>query len=54
MRLTYRISLDGKAITCLVCLRTSHNPNDVLYRYCGYCHWFHETENEQSAGAGGR
>lgn len=29
--------LGGMAITHKVCGKTSHNPNDVLYRYCGFC-----------------
>lgn len=28
---------------CPDCGRVSHNPNDVLYRYCGACHrWWDE------------
>jgi len=26
------------SITCPVCGRTSYNPNDVLWGYCGFCH----------------
>lgn len=26
--------------TCLHCNRTSHNPNDALYRFCGACDHF--------------
>jgi hypothetical protein len=26
------------SITCPVCGRTSHNPNDVREGYCGFCH----------------
>jgi hypothetical protein len=37
----YSIGDDGRSITCLRCGRTSHNPNDVAHRYCGYCHRFH-------------
>jgi hypothetical protein len=33
----------GKSITCLICNRISHNPNDVKHRYCGCCHIFHNT-----------
>jgi hypothetical protein len=29
-------------ITCPQCGMTSHNPNDVAYRYCGNCHQFHD------------
>lgn len=38
----YKITSDGRAITCLVCGRTSHNANDVAHRYCAHCHVFHE------------
>lgn len=33
---------DGEpfAITCHGCGHTSHNPNDIAARYCGYCHQF--------------
>jgi hypothetical protein len=41
---TYIIVRAGKAITCLLCGLTSHNPNDVINRYCGYCHIFHEDQ----------
>jgi hypothetical protein len=41
-RTPYVISSDGTAITCPRCGRTSHNPNDVRERYCGFCHAFHE------------
>lgn len=39
---TFEISKDGKSIKCLRCERTSHNPNDVEHRYCGFCHQFHD------------
>lgn len=39
---TFTISADGKSITCKRCGRTSHNLNDVEWRYCGFCHVFHE------------
>ena len=39
---TYRISDDGKSITCLRCGFTSWHPEDVRQLYCGYCHKFHE------------
>jgi len=48
----------GKAIKCLVCGRTSYNPNDVVNLYCGHCHTFHvpagllgENSPEQSTAA---
>lgn len=40
--LGYTIAGDGRSITCRRCGRTSHNPSDVLHRYCGSCHVFHE------------
>ena len=41
---TYKINDAGShpSITCLRCGMTSYNPNDILYRYCGNCHKFHE------------
>jgi hypothetical protein len=43
---TYRLirveALGRMAILCLVCMRLSHNPNDVANRYCGKCHRFHD------------
>jgi ribosomal protein L37E len=38
---TYRISGDGKSITCLRCGLTSWHPEDVRQVYCGNCHRFH-------------
>lgn len=26
--------------TCSHCNMTSHNPNDLINRYCGWCHHF--------------
>lgn len=31
-----------QSITCPQCGMTSHNPNDVEYRYCGNCKEYHE------------
>ncbi len=39
---TFKISDDGKSITCLRCNRTSHNANDVKHHYCGFCHVAHD------------
>lgn len=38
---------DGKeiAIKCKRCGLTSYNLNDVVNRYCGMCHQFHEPVN---------
>lgn len=33
---------NGIAIKCLICGYTSHNPNDVIHRFCGFCHRFHD------------
>ena len=44
MKKRYHISPDGKSILCLTCGRESHNPHDVINRYCGHCHVFHEDE----------
>lgn len=30
----------GRSITCLVCSKTSCNPNDVDQLWCGNCHAF--------------
>lgn len=38
----YRISDDGKSITCLHCGMKSFNINDVNNLYCGRCHKFHD------------
>ena len=40
----YWISPWGDSITCTKCRKTSHNPNDVKERYCGFCHVFHADE----------
>jgi hypothetical protein len=37
----FRLSADGKAITCLACNMTSHHPEDVRHRFCGRCNTFH-------------
>lgn len=39
---TFKVSADGKSITCLRCQRTSHHPQDVKQHYCGFCHVFHD------------
>jgi ribosomal protein L37E len=49
---TCTISEDGKTITCHRCGRTSHNPNDVAFHYCGHCnHWHDGADNLLNAGA---
>lgn len=35
-----RLVAQGRAITCPVCLATSHNVNDVREGFCGWCHAF--------------
>lgn len=42
MQNTYRISADGRSITCRGCGFTSYHPEDVRQLYCGNCHRFHE------------
>lgn len=44
--MSYSILHEGQAIQCHTCGRTSWNPNDVKYLYCGFCHAFHEPEVE--------
>jgi hypothetical protein len=39
--ITYELSSDGNAITCLVCGMTSWNPTDIEQKYCQNCHLFH-------------
>lgn len=37
------VERDGrKGIKCLMCGMTSWNSNDVVQRYCGGCHVFHD------------
>lgn len=36
--------LNDGGITCLTCLRTSYNQNDIKNLYCGHCHKFHDRE----------
>lgn len=43
MAAKYKISEDGKSITCLACGCTSHNLNDVKMRYCAACHLWLDT-----------
>ena len=42
MTKTWILSADGESITCLRCNMTSYNVNDIMYRFCGHCHAFHE------------
>jgi hypothetical protein len=47
MRAPYKILPGGRAILCLVCGKTSFNPNDVKQLFCACCNVFHEDgENE--------
>jgi len=44
---SYEISKDGMSIKCLNCGMTSHNLIDVRDLYCGNCHGYHQTgEND--------
>ena len=42
--LTYRLEVVAgvAAIRCLLCNRVSELPGDVMERYCGRCHLFHD------------
>jgi len=31
-------------IECRTCEMLSHNPHDVIKRYCGHCHVFHDDQ----------
>jgi ribosomal protein L37E len=42
--MSYTILEAGKAIRCNRCARVSWNKHDVLARYCGHCHIFHDDE----------
>jgi hypothetical protein len=44
--MNYRISDLGASITCLLCGRTSWNPNDVREKYCSGCHKYLEPETQ--------
>lgn len=39
---TYEILEDGRAIKCRVCGYTSHDVNDLRFKYCCMCEDFHE------------
>lgn len=41
---TYIIRQEGEwqTIECLVCNRTSYNPNDVRWKYCDCCKQYHD------------
>jgi hypothetical protein len=30
------------SVTCPRCHRVSYHPEDFVYRYCGFCHEFHD------------
>lgn len=49
--MTYTLVEDGRAIRCEICGRTSHNPNDVQYLYCGYCRAWHRPNEDRAAPA---
>jgi ribosomal protein L37E len=40
--MSYVIGDKGWSITCVRCGLKSYNINDVVQRYCGNCHRFHE------------
>lgn len=33
-----------QSIACPRCGKTSHHPQDIAQRYCGFCHIFHDDE----------
>jgi ribosomal protein L37E len=39
---SYSIADTPQRITCHLCGRTSHHPEDVRQRYCANCHVFHD------------
>jgi ribosomal protein L37E len=39
---TYKLSADGKQMTCYGCGRTSNYPYNVEKHYCEKCHVFHD------------
>lgn len=47
--MTYTIVEGGSAILCLLCGRSSYNPNDVRNAYCGHCHRFHQDQARLAA-----
>jgi hypothetical protein len=40
--ITYKISDDGKSITCLRCKTVSEDPKDVEQHFCPYCQTPHD------------
>lgn len=35
------------SITCPTCGRTSYHPDDIRYKYCGYCHdWIYDGRSQ--------
>jgi hypothetical protein len=40
------------SITCPKCKRTSFNPGDIRYRYCGACHEYHDDMGKPFADLG--
>lgn len=51
---SYKISPNGKSITCFHCGRTSHNKGDVKHLYCGNCGIYHTDANEYDCTECGR
>jgi ribosomal protein L37E len=49
---TFTIDEKGgfKCITCHTCGMTSFHPQDILQKYCGKCHKFHEEPKEKPDG----
>lgn len=42
--LSFNDESEAHSITCNICGRTSYNLNDVVQKYCGHCHIFHDDE----------
>lgn len=38
----YTVLDHGHCIRCNTCGKVSWNTNDVIHRYCGHCHKFHD------------
>lgn len=39
----------GEYIRCSRCGRASYNPNDMKFKYCGFCHVHHEVQGPKTA-----
>ena len=39
--MTFELQADPPAIKCLICGNLSRNKQDIVQRYCGFCHHWH-------------